>query len=159
MKNVVLLILLFLSITVVSQTIHDGTTFQLEESLVGSHMYNASSTIELNPGFDYIAADDEYLMLSINILTHADTIIGHLGNQTITIYPNPTGGAFAVGITNLSGVVKKSMALYTISGREIFKKQDFNELTEINISTQKSGTYILKILLDNKQTTWKIVKR
>ncbi|MEA3505470.1 MAG: T9SS type A sorting domain-containing protein [Bacteroidota bacterium] len=103
-------------------------------------------------GTTKITEQKDYLALESNY-------IEELGSQTITIYPNPTGGAFAVGITNLQGIVEKSMALYSITGKEIFKQQDFNELTEINISTQKSGTYILKILLDNKQTTWKIVKR
>jgi Secretion system C-terminal sorting domain len=82
-----------------------------------------------------------------------------LGEQSITIYPNPTHGAFAVQITNMAAVKTRKMLLTGMNGREISRKENFNELTEFDLSNYESGTYILRILLGDKQTTWKIVKR
>ncbi len=81
-----------------------------------------------------------------------------IGEQSITIYPNPTGGAFAVRITNIPEGLIRSMMLFSMTGKEIFRAEDFNELTEINISKQHEGTYILKIILGDSATAWKIVK-
>ncbi|MEA3505868.1 MAG: hypothetical protein U9R32_11860, partial [Bacteroidota bacterium] len=94
----------------------------------GNRVSRNTAVLKSQPnGTTKITEQKDYLALESNY-------IEELGSQTITIYPNPTGGAFAVGITNLQGIVKKSMALYSITGKEIFKQQDFNELTEINIS-------------------------
>jgi Secretion system C-terminal sorting domain len=82
-----------------------------------------------------------------------------LGEQTIYIYPNPTQGAFAVQITNMAAVKNRKMLLTGMNGREISRKENFNELTEFDLSNYESGTYILRILLGDKQTTWKIVKQ
>ena len=106
---------------------------------------NGDTIIEINEKEDYLTLETKYNE--------------ELGEQTITIYPNPTGGAFAVGITNMPEGIKRKMLLYTMSGKELFLKEDFDELTEINVSTQQSGTYLLKIILGDKQTTWKIVKQ
>ncbi len=81
-----------------------------------------------------------------------------IGEQSITIYPNPTGGAFAVRITNIPEGLIRSMMLFSMTGKEIFRAEDFNELTEINISKQQNGAYILKIILGDSTTVWKIVK-
>ena len=106
---------------------------------------NGDTIIEINEKKDYLTIESNY---------NED-----LGEQSITIYPNPTGGAFAVGITNMPEGIKRKMLLYTMSGKELFLKEDFDELTEIDVSTQQSGTYLLKIILGDKQTTWKIVKQ
>ena len=106
---------------------------------------NGDTIIEINEKEDYLTIESNY---------NED-----LGEQTITIYPNPTGGAFAVGITNMSNGIKRKMVLYTMSGKELFHKEDFDKLTEIDVSAQQNGTYLLKIILGDKQTTWKIVKQ
>ncbi len=55
--------------------------------------------------------------------------------------------------------LKRKMVLYSMSGNEVFHKEDFDELTEIDVSAEQSGTYLLKIILGDKRTTWKIVKQ
>lgn len=82
-----------------------------------------------------------------------------LGEQSITIYPNPTGGAFAVRVTNLPEGIKRKMLLYTTSGKELFRIDNFEELSEFDVSAQSSGTYILEIIIGDKRTRWKIVKQ
>lgn len=81
-----------------------------------------------------------------------------VGDYDISIYPNPTRGAFAVGIDNMPADLQRKMLLYDMQGREVFVKEDFDALTEIDLSTLQNGTYILKILLGKEQTSWKVVK-
>ncbi|MCK4679309.1 MAG: T9SS type A sorting domain-containing protein [Bacteroidales bacterium] len=106
---------------------------------------NQDTIVEIIKKQDYLALESNYNE--------------ELGEQTITIYPNPTGGAFAVGIINMPDGIKRKMVLYSMSGKEVFYKDDLDELTVIDVSAQQSGTYLLKIMLGDKQTTWKIVKR
>ena len=100
----------------------------------------------------YFKEDMIYYELSSNYTEQLD-------GQTLTIYPNPTGGAFAVRVTNMPEGLKRKMVLYSMSGNEVFHKEDFDELTEIDVSAQQSGTYLLKIMFGDKRTTWKIVKQ
>ncbi len=109
------------------------------------NIINGDTIIEINKKEDYLTLESKYNE--------------ELGGQIITIYPNPTGGAFAVGITNMPDGIKRKMVLYTMSGKELFRKEDFDELTEIDVSSQQNGTYILKIIIGDKQSTWKIVKQ
>lgn len=102
---------------------------------------------------------------SINILDEKDYLLlesNHkedLGEQSISIYPNPTGGAFAVRVTNMPAALERKMFLYSIGGNEIYRSEDFDELMVIDLSGNESGTYILKILLGDNRSTWKIMKQ
>ena len=81
----------------------------------------------------YFKEDMIYYELSSNYTEQLD-------GQTLTIYPNPTGGAFAVRVTNMPEGLKRKMVLYSMSGNEVFHKEDFDELTEIEVSAEQSGT-------------------
>ncbi|MCF8227772.1 MAG: T9SS type A sorting domain-containing protein [Bacteroidales bacterium] len=102
---------------------------------------------------------------SINILDEKDYLLlesNHkedLGEQSIIIYPNPTGGAFAVRVTSMPAALERKMLLYSIGGNEIYRSEDFDELTVIDLSGKENGTYVLKILLGDKRSTWKIIKQ
>ena len=102
---------------------------------------------------------------SINILDEKDYLLlesdhkEDLGEQSITIYPNPTGGAFAVRVTNMPAALQRKMLLYSIGGNEIYRSEDFDEMTLIDLSGHENGTYLLKIFLGDKISTWKIIKQ
>ncbi|MDZ7743886.1 MAG: T9SS type A sorting domain-containing protein [Bacteroidota bacterium] len=102
---------------------------------------------------------------TINILDEKDYLLlesdhqEDIGEQSITIYPNPTGGAFAVRVTNMPAALQRKMLLYSIGGNEIYRTEDFDELTVIDLSGKENGTYVLKILLGDKRSNWKIVKQ
>jgi len=79
-------------------------------------------------------------------------------NKKITIYPNPTIGLVTVEIS----IREKDLArivIYDIKGKLLLEYKNVSSITEIDLSNKPSGTYLLKIFIDNKPTTWKIIKQ
>jgi hypothetical protein len=81
-----------------------------------------------------------------------------LGDRTITIYPNPTKGALAVGI---SGEIlnKISITLYTAQGTVLQNKIADSDLTPLEMTIYPTGWYILRVIADGKATEFKIIKQ
>jgi YD repeat-containing protein len=82
-----------------------------------------------------------------------------LAGILINIYPNPTEGLIKVDIQNLPEGETANLNLYTLSGNLIVSKQKVTSSTEINITGQAAGIYILKIVAGKEQTEWKIIKK
>lgn len=72
-------------------------------------------------------------------------------DKTITIYPNPTENSFFVKHNPNQEV--KSVAIYTING-QLMQTQLINTSKEINISTLKSGMYIVAVTYNETSTTY-----
>jgi hypothetical protein len=82
-----------------------------------------------------------------------------LSELMIRIYPNPTQGLLHIEIENLPTEVKAQVALYHLSGTLVTVKEDVSRNTEIDITQQEAGIYLLKILAGEQQTEWKIIKK
>ena len=78
--------------------------------------------------------------------------------SNIRIYPNPTKGILKIEITRMSEENPIHLQLYDISGRIFVDEPDAAPFTDLNISDQPAGTYILKVSSDNRTTLWKIIK-
>jgi len=81
-----------------------------------------------------------------------------LGDNTITIYPNPTKGALAVGI---SGEIlnKISITLYTAQGALLQNKIADSDITPIEMNSYSVGWYILRVIAEGKVTEFKVIKQ
>jgi hypothetical protein len=77
----------------------------------------------------------------------------------IKIYPNPTKGRLLIEIENLPADVSASIALYQLSGKLITIRQGVTSSTEIDITGQAPGVYLLRIVAGEAQTEWKIIKQ
>ncbi|MDR1881935.1 MAG: T9SS type A sorting domain-containing protein, partial [Prevotella sp.] len=77
----------------------------------------------------------------------------------IKVYPNPTQGLLHIEIENLPPDVTASIALYQLSGKLVTLKQDVTYSTEIDITGQAPGIYVLRIVAGEAQTEWKIIKK
>ncbi len=82
-----------------------------------------------------------------------------LSGIKLNIYPNPTDGILKVEILNLPDKQTADIMLYNLSGQLIFTKKGIEESTEIDISNQQAGTYLMKIVAGEYQTEWKIIKK
>lgn len=82
-----------------------------------------------------------------------------LRDHSIKIYPNPTKGALRICISGLKGTDKCSLEVYTTQGMQILAEKLKTDNTDINISNQPNGVYLLQITINGKSTTWKIVKK
>jgi hypothetical protein len=85
-------------------------------------------------------------------------IFDEIGEQKVTIYPNPTRGHFQVEVTLLDEKLKNYFTLYSLSGTLLQQKKISNGLTDINISNYSSGTYLLDVFLGEKVSRWKVIK-
>ncbi len=81
-----------------------------------------------------------------------------LNGVTVLIKPNPTGGKFNIELQNIRKNISAGYFLYTTGGKLIRQKQKMSSLTNIDIGNQGNGLYILKIVIDDKTRTWKIIK-
>jgi hypothetical protein len=81
-----------------------------------------------------------------------------LGEQEICIFPNPTKGEITVEITNLQQTAPEKLEVFSLAGESVFSENMLQNKTVVDLSKLPPGTYVLKILLDTKLSTWKIIK-
>jgi hypothetical protein len=81
-----------------------------------------------------------------------------LSELLIKIYPNPTTGLIRIEIQNLPAGETADITLYQLSGKLIASKRASGS-TEIDITGQPTGTYVMKIVAGKEQTEWKIIKK
>jgi len=82
-----------------------------------------------------------------------------LTNNVITIYPNPTAGHLAIDIKNLKETQKVSLLVLDLKGQVLMNKSGLSALTDLDITSYPSATYVLRIMIDKKDTEWKIIKK
>ena len=80
-----------------------------------------------------------------------------IADFNIKIYPNPTKGILKVEIPGL-GDQNARLAIYNLQGKQIVNNKVFNNLSTVNLSNYPPGMYILKILIGQKSSEWKIIK-
>ncbi len=88
-----------------------------------------------------------------------------LGEQKITVYPNPTKGVLAVEITG--GNDKPTTAegeeirilLFSAQGIQLQNLKTKKGLTPVNMLTYPTGWYVLRVQAGDKVTEFKIVKQ
>jgi hypothetical protein len=73
-------------------------------------------------------------------------------NQTIHVYPNPSGGNFYVEIE--SGFTKQDVQMFDATGRNVKTFHLTNTVQQLDVSDLKSGIYFLK-LINNSRTVYK----
>ncbi len=81
-----------------------------------------------------------------------------LGEQKITIYPNPTQGHISVKIESLDFEKNNFFRLFNASGQIIESRNIESEFTDIDI-LGISGFYFLDIHLGENTSKWKIIKQ
>jgi hypothetical protein len=80
------------------------------------------------------------------------------GDQDIKIYPNPTSGQLKVEITGVDVTQKSAIYVYDLQGKLIILKSPVTGSDVIDLSNYVNGLYLMKILLGDKSSEWKIVK-
>ena len=70
----------------------------------------------------------------------------------LSIFPNPTNGSVNIK-TPLSGV--KNIQLYEIMGRQVLSTKLNSDV--LDVSSVRSGLYLLRISIDNRSSTTKLI--
>jgi hypothetical protein len=81
------------------------------------------------------------------------------GDLRISVYPNPTEGRIRIDIQNLPKGETADLRLYSLSGALLMSRQDVVSSTEMDITGQAAGTYLLKLVAGKQQAEWKIIKK
>lgn len=82
-----------------------------------------------------------------------------LCKHAVRIYPNPTDGILKVCFSGLGKTDKCSLGIYTAKGERVMAIEAASDNTEVNISSQPTGIYLLRITINNSSSTWKIIKK
>lgn len=88
-----------------------------------------------------------------------DAVKDKLGDRTITVYPNPTHGALAIGISGGDLPESTTLILYNAQGAMLQNFHTVEETTAIDMSTYPVGWYIVRVIVDAKTTEFKIIKQ
>ena len=129
-----------------------------------------TSTLE-NPSHTYVANDTLTVTLIATGPCGSDTLtqtveVSSVGidkglARFIRIYPNPSNGAFTVSFSEMNAQTV-AVSVYTIHGQEVVRevsdKTVGNFNTQMDISNQPDGTYLLKIEVDGALYMKQILK-
>jgi hypothetical protein len=81
-----------------------------------------------------------------------------LNESDVVIYPNPTKGALAIEIRNKNPQTPHHLTVYSLNGTTIFQRSNIDNYTQIDLSSQPKGVYLMRISAENSFITWRIVK-
>ncbi|MBZ4044735.1 endonuclease [Flavobacterium hibisci] len=120
-----------------------------------STVTSPSTTFNLNTQWDSFSQD------TCNNLASKKTLIAEIENEEIIsdsnkilIYPNPSDGNLNIRLGNSDKPY--SIEIISLSGQKNFEKQNTKD-SEITVSNLARGTYILKIIQEEKTVTKKII--
>lgn len=82
-----------------------------------------------------------------------------LSTSQISIYPNPTEGLLKIDLYGLESDQTAQLNLYDLSGKLVTSQQAATSFSEIYFMDQPKGMYILKIVIDEEESEWKIIKK
>lgn len=80
-----------------------------------------------------------------------------LGNH-ISIYPNPTAGIIVLETEDAEALVGAEVHLLDGNGRHIIKQNVTGQQTEIDLSANANGTYIVRLIHQGRIKEWRVVK-
>lgn len=83
--------------------------------------------------------------------------IEEMQSHEIKIYPNPTKGILNIKITGLDKA-KGFISIYNIVGKLIEKTELSDNNQTFDLSAQPNGIYIMQIRIEDKISSWKIIK-
>ena len=81
-----------------------------------------------------------------------------LAGKQLIIYPNPTKGRITVEMPLSEGDVAR-ITLFDVQGKTLTDLKNIGPTTELDLSGQPAGVYLMRIIINSKATTWKIIKQ
>lgn len=83
---------------------------------------------------------------------------GVLRDHFVKVYPNPTDGVLRIGIYSMKPTDKCSLRVYAPHGALLLSQSVTTADTDIDISDNPAGIYLLKVDIDGHSQTFKITK-
>lgn len=124
------------------QTEFGGGTVLPEQLGVGTHYY--------------VCTPHASLGMKGTIIVENPTGIAEPQLPAVSVFPNPSDGQFTFSIDGTNVAENYKIEVYTLTGDKIYQTTLTNSISEIELSNQKSGMYILKIFNGEAILTKKI---
>ena len=91
--------------------------------------------------------------------TEPEVFTDQVVERKVKIYPNPTQGELKIEVESTEGTKNCTITITAMNtGKLITKKKATLPITDIDISNQPFGIYIMLIEIDGEYTFWKIMK-
>jgi len=118
---------------------------------IGNFKYDSLTSVDTvsgNQGYAYYYIDD------VTVMDSLDVGVNELQeNISINIFPNPCDGKFAVQ----SETKENKIEVYNVFGEKIYRSEINKQKTEVDISSQPSGIYFVKVKTSKRMITKKIL--
>lgn len=93
--------------------------------------------------------------VTVNLINVTEVGVNDQLVSSIVCYPNPSKGVFTVnGFNQFDNC---NLEVFTLNGKLIYRKLNVNSQTEVDISEETNGVYMLRVTTDEKVITKKIV--
>lgn len=89
----------------------------------------------------------------------AASLIDVVASQAVRIYPNPTDGNLTISIDDYEESDQASFIIYDLSGVIVYDSKATGQASSVDISDCQSGIYILTIMINGNQSSWRIIKK
>ena len=153
MINKTILIFGLISFISLSKTFSQGIMFDYDEN--GNRKLR--NVIELPYVNKNLAQTDSISGTNDTLTAELKTIEASFAGNKVMIYPNPAKYDIIVEIENISDK-KAEINVYDVFGKSVENIQVIANRTLIDFSQRAIGAYLLKMTIDNKSETWKIIK-
>ncbi|GHT17582.1 hypothetical protein FACS189429_1960 [Bacteroidia bacterium] len=99
---------------------------------------------------------DEENASADNIIAVVEDIVGE---TVIRIYPNPTRGILQIEMQNKAPELPVTYTLTAVNGKYLTGGQSTDNPLLLDLSGFQSGVYLLRLTIDGKSETYKIIKQ
>jgi len=82
-----------------------------------------------------------------------------VAGKDFRIHPNPTHGALSLEIIGYEASDNGRYTVVSTGGQIIVNQKIASAISSLDISSQANGIYILHIVLNGQERTWKIIKK
>ena len=89
----------------------------------------------------------------------AASLIDVVASKAVRIYPNPTDGNMTISIDDYEESDQASFIIYDLSGVIVYDSKVTGQASSVDISDCQSGIYILTIIINGNQSSWRIIKK
>ncbi len=81
-----------------------------------------------------------------------------ISDREVLIYPNPTKGALKIEIKGQNPEKLIQYQLTDLNGRTIYRVQSEDMFYLFDMTSFPAGVYLLRVMIDDKWSKWKIIK-
>lgn len=94
-------------------------------------------------------------IVTVNLINVIEVGINDKLVSTIACYPNPSKGVFTV--TGFDQNENFKIEVFTLNGKLLYRRENINSQTEVNLTNEANGVYLLKVSSNEKIVNKKIV--